>query len=274
MRLRRSAWWSIVAAALVALPATIGCGYSEDEMQAKLREIESVKTQLAAEQSQNKKAKQELEDAAARVEQLKAELKSAGVDVSNTNARLEQEARALEDYQRRADQLETLRRRFESLRGKLQPFAKQGLNVTVRNNRMVIQLPGDVLFDSGRETVKKDGQELLGKVAEAIRSDVGLAGRTYQVAGHADASPLPGGRRKDAWALSLMRAREVLALLIAPTEKGGGGLPSGKWSASGYGDTDPIKPDDTAENKQANSRCELVMVPNVEEMLDLKALTP
>jgi chemotaxis protein MotB len=269
MRLRRFAWCSIAA----ALPAVLGCGYSEDEMQAKLREVESVKTQLAAEQSQNKKAKQELDDAAARNEQLKAELKSAGVDVSNTNAKLEQEARALEDYQRRADQLDTLKRRFESLRGKLAAFAKVGVSVTVRNNRMVIQLPGDVLFDSGRETVKKDGQELLAKIAEAIRNDVGLAARTYQVAGHADASPQAAGRRRDAWALSLMRAREVLTILTGPTEKGGGGLPAGKWSAAGYGDTDPLKPSDTAENKQLNGRCELVVMPNVEEMLDLKALT-
>jgi chemotaxis protein MotB len=84
---------------------------------------------------------------------------------------------------------------------------------------------------------------------------------------------MSGGRYKDNWGLSVMRAREVLAFLIDPTDKGGGGLNPTKWSASGYGDTDPLKPNDSPENKQANRRCELVVVPNVEEMLDLKTLT-
>ena len=53
----------------------------------------------------------------------------------------------------------------------------------------------------------------------------------------------------------------------------GGGLKPERWSASGYGDTDPVKANDTPENKQANRRCELVVLPNVEEMLDLKTLT-
>ncbi|MCC6556221.1 MAG: OmpA family protein [Polyangiaceae bacterium] len=272
MLLRRSTSWLLISAALLAGSSSLGCGYSEDEMQAKIREIESLKNQLSAEQAQNKKAKGELEEAAAKIEQLKAQLKAAGVDISNLNANLEQQARALEDFRRRAEQLEAIKKRFEVLREKLQALTKLGLNVTVRNNRMVIQLPGDVLFDSGRETLKKDGQDILLKVAEVVRNDAGLAARSFQVAGHTDDAPLSGGRFKDNWGLSVMRAREVLSFLISPTDKGGGGLNPARWSASGYGDTDPIKPNDTPENKQANRRCELVVVPNVEEMLDLKSL--
>jgi chemotaxis protein MotB len=262
-----------VLLASLACAGAAGCGYSEDEMQAKLREIEGLKTQLSAEQAQNKKAKKELDDAAAKVEQLKAELKHAGVDISNLNANLEQQARALEDYKRRAEQLEAIKKRFEALRTKLQALTKLGLNVTVRNNRMVIQLPGDVLFASGRETLKKDGKDILAKVAEVIRNDQGLLSRTFQVAGHTDSEKLNGGPFKDNWGLSAMRAREVLVYLTDPAEKGGGGLPPNHWSAVGYGDTDPVKPNDTAENKQANRRVELVVMPNVEEMLDLKTLT-
>lgn len=271
MLVRRSTSWLLLGTAL--LTGTGACGYSEDEMQAKIREIEGLKTELSAEQAQNKKAKTELDEAAAKVEQLKSQLKSAGVDISNLNANLEQQARALEDFRRRAEQLEAIKKRFELLREKLQALTKLGLNVTVRNNRMVIQLPGDVLFDSGRETLKKDGLDILLKVAEVIRSDAGLASRSFQVAGHTDSSPLSGGKFKDNWGLSVMRAREVLAYLIEPTEKGGGGLKPDRWSASGYGDTDPVKANDTPENKQANRRCELVVLPNVEEMLDLKTLT-
>jgi chemotaxis protein MotB len=273
MSQRRSTWWFAAAPLLLATMGAIGCGYSEDEMQSKVREIENLKAQLSTEQAQSKKTKQELDDAAAKIEQQKARLEEAGVNISSLNTNLEQQARALEDYKRRAEQLEAIKKRFEQLRSKLQELTKLGLNVTVRNNRMVIQLPGDVLFDSGRETLKKDGQDILGKVAEVIRNDSGLSTRTFQVAGHTDASPFQGGRFKDNWGLSLMRAREVLVYLVQPTEKGGGGLPTSHWSAVGYGETDPVKPNDSPENKQSNRRVELVVMPNVEEMLDLKTLT-
>ena len=150
---------------------------------------------------------------------------------------LEQQARALEDYRRRAEQLEQIKKRFELLRDKLQALTKLGLKVTVRNNRMVIELPGDVLFDSGRETLKKDGEQILLKVADVIRNDAGLSSRTFQVAGHTDNAPLTGGRYKDNWGLSVMRAREVLTFLIAPTaaKEPGGGLSPTKWSAAGFG---------------------------------------
>jgi chemotaxis protein MotB len=258
----------VVLSAFVGAP---GCGYSEDEMQAKIQEIEALKGQLDSEQARNRKSKSEIEEAKAQVEQLKQQLKNAGVDISKLNANLEEQAKALEEYRRRADQLEAIKQRFEQLREKLQALTKLGLKVTVRNNRMVIQLPGDVLFDTGKETLKKDGQDILVKVAEVIRSDQALSQRSFQVAGHTDNAPLQGGRFKDNWGLSVMRAREVLAFLVQPTGKGGGLNPE-RWSAAGYGDTDPVKPNDTDENKQANRRCELVVLPNVEEMLDLKTL--
>lgn len=272
MNHRRSLPALLASLALVA-GAALGCGPSEEEYKAKLSEIESLKGQLDAEQARSKKAKGELDEAAKRIEELKKQLQAAGVDISNLNANLEQQARALEDYRRRAEQLEQIKKRFEVLRDKLAALTKLGLSVTTRNNRMVIQLPGDVLFDSSRETLKKEGQDILLKVAEVIRNDAGLSARSFQVAGHTDSAPLQGGRFKDNWGLSVMRAREVLAFLIQPTDKGGGGLNPGKWSAAGYGDTDPVKPNDSPENKQSNRRCELVVVPNVEEMLDLKSLT-
>ncbi len=273
MTLRRTTYWLMLGVALLTGSSSLGCGYSEDEWQAKLKEIEALNQQLSQERDQNKKAQKELSDAQAQIEQLKAQLKAAGVDISNLNANLAEQARALEEYKKRAEQFEQIKKRFELLRDKLQALTKLGLKVTVRNNRMVIQLPGDVLFDSGKETLKQEGKDILLKVAEAIRNDSGLNTRTYQVAGHTDNAPLAGGKYKDNWGLSVMRAREVLVYLIDPLEKGGGGLNVNKWSAVGYGDTDPVRSNDSPENKQANRRCEIQVVPNVEEMLDLNALT-
>ena len=45
------------------------------------------------------------------------------------------------------------------------------------------------------------------------------------------------------------------------------------WSATGFADTDPIASNDTDDGRQKNRRCELIVSPSVEEMLDLKAIT-
>lgn len=267
--------WATAAALLGVLGFGVGgagCGVSEDVYNAKVREAEDLRNQLAAQQAQSRKAEAELADAKARVEQLKEQLRSAGVDISNLNANLEQQARALEDYKKRAEQLDIIRKRFELLRSKLQELTRFGLNVTVRNNRLVIQLPGDVLFDSGKDTLKKDGRDILKKVADVIRNDPGLASRNYSVAGHTDSEKLNGGQFKDNWGLSVMRARTVVVFLV-DNGQGGGGLSSKRWSASGYGEEDPVATNDTPEGRAKNRRVELVVVPSVEEMLDLKQLT-
>jgi chemotaxis protein MotB len=46
-----------------------------------------------------------------------------------------------------------------------------------------------------------------------------------------------------------------------------------RWSAAGYADTAPVANNDTPEGRQQNRRVELVVVPNVEEMLNLNSLT-
>ena len=256
-----------------SLLGSFGCGYSEEEMRAKLREIESLQKQLSAEEAQNKKTQSQLDEARAKVEQLKMQLSAAGVDVANLKQDVEEQARALEEYKRRAAQLEAIKKRFDLLRQKLQGLTKLGLKVVVRKNRMVIQLPGDVLFDSGRETLRKQGQEILGEVAKVIRKDDTLSKRDFQVAGHTDNRPYRLGPFKDNWGLSVMRAREVLSFLVKPTADDGGGLSPARWSASGYGDTDPVESNETKKGRQGNRRCELVVLPAIEEMLDLKSLT-
>jgi chemotaxis protein MotB len=265
---------SLAMIALFAV-AVFGCGHSEEEWQAKLKENQELQNQLNAEKAAHQKAQSDFDDASKQIDALKGQLKKAGVDLSNVNATLAEQTAALDKLRKDKEQLEQIRKRFELLKAKLDTLTKLGLSVTVRKNKMTIQLPGDVLFDSGRTELKKDGKDILLKVAEVIRNDKDLNSRTFQVAGHTDNKPLGGGPYKDNWGLSVMRAREVLTFLVAPAAEkgGGGGLPPDHWSAAGYGETDPVTANDSPENMQKNRRVELIVLPNVEEMLDLKSLT-
>jgi chemotaxis protein MotB len=285
----------------LALITTVSCGYSEDEWQAQLKKYDELLAEHQREEQEAEAIRAELETTKAQVESLRGELQKMGVNMESLNEQLQQTGtqkaqlakslqelqRALDEYKARAAQLERIKQRFEVLRDKLKKLTELGLKVEIRRNRMVIRLPGDVLFASGNDKLRPEGNRVLDAVAEVIRNDKQLSSRYFQVAGHTDNKPLSGGRFGDNWGLSTMRAREVLVYLIAPLPppdakppapaakdkgKGGGGLTAERLHAAGYGETDPVAKNDTDEGRQQNRRVELVLMPDVEEMLDLRSL--
>ncbi len=278
----RVRWVGLVGWALIA------CGHSEDEWQAQLKKYEQLSSLHQKEQKDRAATQEALDKAQMQVVGLKEQLQKMGVNLETLNTQLEQTGtensklaknleeltRALEEYKARAAQLERIRARFELLRDKLKKLTELGLKVEIRRNRMVIRLPGDVLFASGEEKLRDEGLKVLDAVAEVIRNDKQLSARYFQVAGHTDNKPLVGGRFGDNWGLSVMRARRVLLYLITPTgtKAGGGGLDALRLHAAGYGETDPVMKNENDDGRQQNRRVELVLMPDVEEMLDLKSL--
>ncbi|HLV66362.1 MAG TPA: OmpA family protein [Polyangiaceae bacterium] len=254
------------------LPLLVACGYSQEEWDQKVREVESLRSELASERQARKKCEADHAAANQQIDDLKKQLTERGLSLDSLNASLAEQRKALEEYARRTAQLDTIRKRFELLQTKLKKLVDLGLKVEVRENRMLIQLPGDILFDSGRDKLKPDGQKILLQIAEVIRGDADLSKRRFQVAGHTDSKPLVGGTFKDNWGLSAMRARSVLLLLTTPVEDGGGGLDPANWSAAGYADTDPVAANDSVEGRQKNRRVELVVQPDMAEMLNLQSL--
>ncbi|MEJ7732079.1 MAG: OmpA family protein [Polyangiaceae bacterium] len=253
-----------------------GCGYSQQEWNAQLAKNQKLEADQRSAETKLATVQRELAAEQQRVAELTRSLRAAGIEIEGQSAEvgrlsttLEDRERALAEYRARARQLEAIRARFEVLRRKLDELTALGLAVNIRKNRMIISLPGDVLFDSGKETLKKEGKDILTQVAGVIKNDPGLVNRDYQVGGHTDNKPLEGGKFKDNWGLSLMRAREVLVYLVGDK---GGQLPVAHWSAAGFADTDPVAANDGDDGRKKNRRCELVVVPSVEEMLDLKSL--
>jgi chemotaxis protein MotB len=251
---------------------TVACGHSEKEWQAQLDKYNNLA-------SKHKSTEEELAAVKAHAAKLEDQLEAMGFKLNAEGEEKQKLVEALDEYKKRAAALERIKARFERLRQKLEELTKLGLNIDIRKNRMVISLPGDVLFASGKDKLEAQGLDILGKVATVIRDDAELARRTYQVAGHTDnekiESVVTRKEFKDNWGLSLMRARTVLLYLIQPVDaekNPGGGLDASLWSASGYGDTDPISSNESKEGRQQNRRVELIMMPNMEEMLDLKSL--
>ncbi|HEY2365102.1 MAG TPA: OmpA family protein [Polyangiaceae bacterium] len=275
----------VASFATILAGMSVGCGYSEEEYQAQVHARERAEADLKASQKQSVDDKKKFEDSLAAQDKLKSDLKRLGVDLDAAKTNAESLEKALKEYKEKADTLEAIEKRFRELKARLDKLNSIGLKVVVRNNRMVIQLPGDVLFDSGKDELKESGKEVLLQVADVIKGDSTLATRDFQVAGHTDnAKYPPAGQFKDNWGLSLARSRQVLLFLTGtpgdraakdPKKRGGGGLDTKHWSASGFGDTDPQAGSvehQSNEEMGRNRRVELVLQPNVEEMLNISKL--
>jgi chemotaxis protein MotB len=273
-----------VLAAFAASFVIAGCGHSEDEWQQAQRDIAKLQADLGAAKALVAQDDKKYADAQKQIDQLNDELKAAGVGKANSEKEAAQLRDAMSQFKASAQQLEQMKARFQMLKERLEKLTSVGLKVVVRNNRMVIQLPGDILFDSGRDTLKPDGKKILKQVADVIKGDSTLSNRNFQVAGYTDKEPY-GGAYFDNWGLSVMRARQVVGFLVGPNKAdnskdpkaipSGGGLDPAHWSAAGYGANDPIAgslTEQSRDEEQKNRRVEVVLQPNVEEMLNLKDL--
>lgn len=272
----------VLLALMFAGTAVTGCGHSEDEWQAAQRDISKLKADLDAANKRHADDEQKFADDEKKIDDLNVQLKDLGVGLSKSEEEKAKLRTAMAEYEKRLKQLDDMKNRFKDLKARLDKLTGAGLNVLIRHNKMVIQLPGDVLFDSGRDSLKPDGKKILKQVADIIKADTTLSQRDFQVAGHTDKEPY-AGQFLDNWGLSLMRARTVLVFLIAP-DKGvdGKGVPTGgelnpiHFSAVGYGQMDPgvgTIDQQTRDEEQKNRRVELVLQPDVAEMLNLKELT-
>jgi chemotaxis protein MotB len=279
--MRKLLVWS--GAAMLAL-ALGGCGHTDEEMAAKQREIDKLSADLKAAKAQIADDQAKYTDAQNQIDRMKDQLKAAGLGLEKSKEDAARLAQALAEYKQRAEQLAIIEGRFRELRSKLDKLNQVGVKVVPRNNRLVVQLPGDILFDSGKDDLKPQGKEVLAAVAEVVRSDKDLNNRYFLVAGHTDNVKYPPtGYFKDNWGLSLMRARQVTLFLVTEAKGGGdpkapkkdptgGGLNPQRWAAAGYAEYDPIAgtvAQQSEEDKKKNRRVELVVQPNVEEMLNL-----
>ena len=125
---------------------------------------------------------------------------------------------------------------------------------------MLIVMPTDVLFGSGRTLVNPDAYDGLATVAEVLRE---IPGRKFRVDGHTDDVPIHTARFASNWELSAARAIAVAHILAEQ------GLDQRVVSIGGHAELDPVAPNDTDEHRGRNRRIEIVLEPNLSELPDL-----
>ncbi len=208
----------------------------EAEEQARERETTAqAQAQARAQTLAAAQAKQQAEQA----EQLKAQSEAAQ-QAAEAQARQAQEAAAQAKLQ--ADQAE---KEKLDLRARLQ----QQLNSILQTRdtaRGLIMNMSDVLFDTGKYTLKPEAREKLAKLAGIILAYPGL---TLEIDGYTDSV----GSDEFNQTLSEERSGAVRDYLT------GQGVNSDAVTAKGFGKTNPVASNDTAQGREQNRRVELVV---------------
>jgi flagellar motor protein MotB len=149
--------------------------------------------------------------------------------------------------ERRVQQLHAAQ---EAQSGMVQRLSKLA-SVDVQAERIDIQLPDALLFQSGRADLQASAQELLLKLVPELNRFTG----DIVVEGHTDDLPLGAHSPfKSNWELSVGRAFSVITFLT------GQGADPTKISARGYGPYRPRVPNISAENREMNRRIEIVLL--------------
>jgi flagellar motor protein MotB len=118
----------------------------------------------------------------------------------------------------------------------------------------VLMVQDKILFDSGSAALNAEGQQQIQKLAADIQSRP--HGRIW-VRGHTDSDPVSKPQTKEKFPhgnleLSAARAVEVGAMLVS-----GGKVPARDVVVAGFGQHDPIRPNNSSDNKRLNRRVEI-----------------
>ncbi|MFN3402503.1 MAG: OmpA family protein [Cytophagaceae bacterium] len=102
----------------------------------------------------------------------------------------------------------------------------------------------NVFFDVDKATLRKESVDELERLLEILTKNPTIK---IQIGGHTDSD----GNDDHNMKLSHNRAKAVVEYLVKK------GIPEARLSFKGYGETKPIAPNDTPENKQLNRRTEI-----------------
>jgi outer membrane protein OmpA-like peptidoglycan-associated protein len=180
---------------------------------------QAMQSQLAAEQAQAAKA------------QADAERARAEADAATARARTAEATKSAQDANAVREQL----------RAQL-----NSVLATSETARGLIVHMSDVLFDTGKYTLKPDTKIALAKVAGILQAYPGLK---LQIEGYTDSVGSEAYNQK----LSDNRAATVRDFLVAQ------GVPLGNVAATGYGEQDPVANNASSQGRAQNRRVQMVV---------------
>ena len=184
-----------------------------------------------------------------------SELEKENEDLKQRVDTLQVEAEALE--RQREEEKNEMKSTYEDLlEGMKSEIEKGEITITQLKGKLKVNMLDEILFDSGKTTIKPEGVEVLERVGEILSN---VKDRAINVEGHTDNVPIGpelARRYPTNWELSAARATNVARYLQEKI-----GIDPTFLSATGYGEYHPVASNESEEGQARNRRIEIVLVP-------------
>lgn len=251
-----------------ALKTTINKLTGDAELQAKL--IEQNKADIEALNKLNKQLSEQLKNSRSEneVKALLADIQRIQDKLLEREDALEKTGKALSENEKKLKELSNIIAKQDSLMKNLRKkvadalvgFEGNGLEVINKNGKVYVSLEEQLLFKSGRWDVDPKGATALNKLAKFLGENKDIH---VVIEGHTDNVPYNGsGNVIDNWDLSVKRATSIVRILLQDKE-----ISPERITASGRAEFVPLDPAQTKEARQKNRRTEIILSPNMDELM-------
>ncbi|AYV56283.1 OmpA/MotB family protein [Leptospira kmetyi] len=172
-------------------------------------------------------------------------------------------SRSLDELKRIQEESEQRIQEYKGLMATFRSLIDAGkLKIKIVDGRMVVVLSSDILFPVGSAFLSPVGTTAIREVTTLLAS---LEGKRFQIEGHTDDTPT-GIKGYTNWELASSRALNVLHTMVKA------GMPEVRISAASMGASRPAVPNTSPENRAANRRIEIVIVPDLSNLPGMEEL--
>ncbi len=153
---------------------------------------------------------------------------------------------SLDNLRRALDELEP---QFEA---ELLPEIESGkVTISIEPRGLVLSLTESALFAPGRAQLGFEARGIMRKVGRTLARN----SRPVRLEGHTDDTPIRTKKYPSNWQLATARAIAVLQFLVNESS-----LPVERLSAAGYGEYQPLVPNNSVQNRAKNRRVDIVVL--------------
>ncbi len=215
---------------------------SKEEVQTLMAEMQDLQSQLIKREDSLFQAERDLAD-------KQKELEEKNKKISELNELIKEKERKMQEIK-------------DKIKNALASYGDDGIQVSTRGGRIYVSLDEQLLFQSGKWDVNKNGEAALKNLSDILAQHTDL---NILVEGHTDNVPYNGtGNVIDNWDLSVKRATAVVRILLKNSS-----VDPANITAAGRGEYCPVDAKNTPEARQKNRRTEIILSPDIDEVLKL-----
>jgi len=231
-------------------------GQKESTIQSQNVKITSLEEQIALLKQQNGVLQKSLEDCAVNSSKGSANIERLITQIKESNDYIKR----LQDARSRQDSLSVAI--SNKLKRSLDDLNDQDLDVKVQKGVVFISLSDKMLYKSGSYEVLPEAENVLSKVATVIND---YSDYDVLIEGNTDSDRMrPNALVKDNWDLSALRATSIARILQNRFS-----VDPARITAGGRSEYNPKASNDTEAGKAINRRTEIIVLPKLDQFMEL-----